>query len=39
VFYATGYRYDIFAGDGSITATGGLYVSVGVDEGEVKRRD
>lgn len=35
VFYATGYRYDIFAGDGSITATGGLYVSVGVDEGEV----
>jgi hypothetical protein len=35
VFYATGYRYDIFAGDGSITATGGLYVSVGVEEGEV----
>lgn len=35
VFYATGYRYDIFAGDGSITATGGLYISVGVEEGEV----
>ena len=35
VFYATGYRYDIFTGDGSITATGGLYVSVGAEEGEV----
>jgi hypothetical protein len=35
VFYATGYRYDIFAPHGSITATGGLYISVGVEEGEV----
>lgn len=35
VFYATGYRYDFFAPDATITATGGLYVSVGVDAGEV----
>ncbi|MFM2339868.1 MAG: hypothetical protein RLZZ360_504 [Candidatus Parcubacteria bacterium] len=35
VFYATGYRYDIFAPHGAITATGGLYISVGVEEGEV----
>jgi hypothetical protein len=35
VFYATGYRYDFFDPDATITATGGLYVSVGADEGEV----
>jgi hypothetical protein len=35
VFYATGYRYDFMNPDASITATGGLYVSVGADEGEV----
>jgi hypothetical protein len=35
VFYATGYRYNIFAPDASITATGGLYISVGQDTGEV----
>ncbi|MBY0538793.1 hypothetical protein K2P47_05360 [Patescibacteria group bacterium] len=34
VFYATGYRYD-FAGDGAITTTGGLYVTVGSEEGDV----
>lgn len=35
VFYASGYRYDIFAPDASIVATGGLYVSVDVEEGEL----
>ncbi len=35
VFYATGYRYDVFAPDATITATGGLYISVSTDEGEV----
>ncbi len=35
VFYANGYRYDFWAEDPSITATGGLYVSVGIDDGEV----
>jgi hypothetical protein len=34
VFYATGYRYD-FAGDGTITLTVGLYITVGGDEGDV----
>jgi hypothetical protein len=34
VFYATGYRYD-FAGDGTITTTGGLYITVGGEEGDV----
>lgn len=34
VFYATGYRYD-FAGDGAITTTGGLYITVGSEEGDV----
>jgi hypothetical protein len=34
VFYATGYRYD-FAGDGAITTTGGLYITVGGEEGDV----
>ena len=35
VFYATGYRYDFFAPNATITATGGLYISVGNDNGEV----
>lgn len=35
VFYATGYRYDIFSPYSAITATGGVYLSVGADEGEV----
>ena len=35
VFYATGYRYDFFAANASITATGGLYIAVGNDTGEV----
>lgn len=34
VFYATGYRYD-FAGDGTITTTGGLYITVPAADGEV----
>ncbi len=34
VFYATGYRYD-FAGDGAITTTGGLYITVGSETGDV----
>lgn len=34
VFYATGYRYD-FAGNGAITTTGGLYITVGGEEGDV----
>ncbi len=35
VFYATGYRYDFFAPNATITATGGLYIAVGNDAGEV----
>jgi len=35
VFYATGYRYDIFSPMGSITATGGLYISVLSEDGEL----
>ncbi len=35
VFYATGYRYDFFAPNATITATGGLYIAVGNDNGEV----
>lgn len=35
VFYATGYRYDFLNPNASITATGGLYVSVGAEGGEV----
>src|SRR3989338_7234248 len=27
MFYATGYRYDIFSGSPTITATGGLYIA------------
>lgn len=34
VFYATGYRFD-FTGDGAITTTGGLYITVGGEEGDV----
>ncbi len=35
VFYATGYRYDFMNPDATITTTGGLYVSVGANEGVV----
>ncbi len=35
VFYAAGYRYDFWAAKPSITATGGLYIAVNHDEGEV----
>jgi hypothetical protein len=35
VFYATGYRYNFLSGNATITATGGLYVTVGSAEGEV----
>jgi hypothetical protein len=35
VFYATGYRYDFFADVPTITATGGLYIAVGHEDGEV----
>lgn len=35
VFYATGYRYDFFSPYSTITATGGIYLSVGADDGEV----
>jgi len=34
-FYATGYRYDFFSTGGAITATGGLYISVGAEAGEL----
>lgn len=33
VFYATGYRYDIFGESPTITATGGLYISSEAEEG------
>jgi hypothetical protein len=39
VFYATGYRYNFFSPDASITATGGLYISVDNDAGEVFLND
>jgi hypothetical protein len=35
VFYATGYRYNFLDKDASITATGGLYITVGSEDGEV----
>jgi len=35
MFYATGYRYDVFNRDLGITATGGMYVNVGATDGEV----
>ncbi len=35
VFYASGYRYDIFSPDATIIATGGLYVSVEVETSEL----
>ena len=35
VFYATGYRYDFFSETGGITATGGLYISILADKGEL----
>jgi hypothetical protein len=39
VFYATGYRYDFWAHNPAITVTGGLYISVGNDAGEVYVND
>jgi hypothetical protein len=39
VFYATGYRYDFMQPNAVITATGGLYISVGNDNGEVYVND
>ncbi len=38
-FYATGYRYDFFSPDASITATGGMYLSVPHDTSEVYIND
>ncbi len=35
VFYATGYRYNFFDANATITATGGLYITVGGEEGDV----
>ena len=35
VFYATGYRYNFFDANATITATGGLYITVGGEEGAV----
>lgn len=35
VFYATGYRYNFFDADATITATGGMYVTIGEGNGEV----
>jgi hypothetical protein len=42
MFYATGYRYDVFSGSPSITATGGIYItadavdsSIYINENEV----
>lgn len=39
VFYATGYRYDFMEPNAVITSTGGLYISVGNDNGEVYVND
>jgi len=35
IFYATGYRYDFFADKPTITATGGLYISVEAEEAAI----
>lgn len=35
MFYATGYRYDIFSGKPTITATGALYISADVQDGSI----
>lgn len=35
VFYATGYRYNFFDANASITATGGMYITIGEGKGEV----
>lgn len=35
VFYATGYRYNFFDKDATITATGGIYLSVATTDSEV----
>ncbi len=35
VFYATGYRYNFFDANATITTTGGLYITVGSEEGDV----
>ena len=35
VFYATGYRYNFFDANATITTTGGLYITVGSAEGDV----
>ncbi len=35
VFYATGYRYNFAGGNSTITTTGGLYITVGSEEGDV----
>ena len=35
VFYATGYRYNFFDANATITTTGGLYITVGSEEGAV----
>lgn len=35
VFYSSGYRYDFFAKDGGVVATGGLYISVFGEAGDI----
>lgn len=35
VFYATGYRYNIFDNQNGVTATGGMYIGVSQNEGDI----
>lgn len=35
IFYATGYRYDFFNNESGVTATGGLYIGVSHNNGEI----
>jgi len=35
VFYATGYRFDVFNTETGVTATGGLYIGVSQNNGEI----
>lgn len=39
VFYATGYRYNLFDGENGITTTGGMYIAISQNNGEIYLND